>query len=359
MTVEINIDKYVLELLDNPKIKEKISGIIKEVMPVSESSQFATANSPHRDCSSEKNSKENICSESIVSVNNLGSQISQLQSEIGELKEELCNSLDECYREIKGICNSSLEQTKKYIEEFINTNDEFVKRYNSLNDECKNLQKKHNELKSENEGLQSEVSSYLTKLQDKEKELGDLQRNYENLETQCNEKESEIVNIGEKEKNTANELEKSKREVNSFEERFSKLIEHFKEYKSLSNDVRTGLSDIVCCNNEVLFIASCSAPERLMAIWDYIKRAIIDGTRTERDICSLSKVFDYAFNIYNSSLNHPMYTRDNVKEGDYFDEDRHIRYPGSKTSGKISQVVLKGYISNNTGKIIRCSLVRL
>ena len=126
----------------------------------------------------------------------------------------------------------------------------------------------------------------------------------------------------------------------------------------LSASVRTGLSDIICDKNEILFIASCSTSEHLKSIWIYIKKLIgTNGDSSEIEI--LKDIFDYFFDVYNDSLSEPAYVRDDVEEGYIFDDDRYDRCTGCPASGQISQVMLRGYISINTRKSICRSLVRI
>ena len=54
-----------------------------------------------------------------------------------------------------------------------------------------------------------------------------------------------------------------------------------------------------------------------------------------------------------------MYARDSVEVGYSFDDDKYDRCAGSATSGKIAQIILRGYKSVNTGTIICRSLVRV
>ena len=129
-------------------------------------------------------------------------------------------------------------------------------------------------------------------------------------------------------------------------------------YRTLSATIRTGLSDVICDKDEILFIASCSTSDHLKAIWTYTKK-LAGSNGDANSIEVLKDIFDYFFEIFNSSLREPMYARDSVEVGYSFDDDKYDRCAGSATSGKITQVILRGYKSVNTGAIICRSLVRV
>ena len=185
--------------------------------------------------------------------------------------------------------------------------------------------------------LETENNSLKYKLQDTEEDS-------ERLEAE----NKRLKEIGQ---NLATSFKQTTHELESLQECFSESVILLKKYRTLSVSIRTGLSDVICDKDEVLFIASCTSPEHLKSIWSYTKRLAnnngdIDGIQV------LNEIFDHFFDVFNNSLREPMYIRDNVEIGCLFDDDKHDRYTGSNTSGRITQVILKGYNSANTGKKI-------
>lgn len=363
--VMVMLTRVVLKLLDNSKIRKKIRDI---VVPNEECQSAVSVLPPVQSDNSEEDCEKNISRDkSYLSnlkdkeVTNLELEVSQLKKKLSASQNDLANMQDrynqadnqylECRQQYKRVQDEN-KKLKNDHDELSNYLRNLENKYQVLEkslSSCKyNLQNKEEDLKQSKyqlQALQCDYRSLEAKFKQSENSLQVLQHNYRDLES--------------KEKNTADFLRKVQAEAKQLKEHFSEPIEYLKKYRSLSEDVRTGLSDVICDKNEVLFIVSCSTSERLGAIWDYIKKALSDKARTEREICTLNEIFDYFFHIYNSSLSEPMYIRDNVDNGDSFDDDMHIRYPGSSTSGQISEVMLRGYHSKNTGKIIRPSLVRL
>lgn len=164
------------------------------------------------------------------------------------------------------------------------------------------------------------------------------------------------------EKETAEKLEeavkKLEKTVGELKKKFEIPVKYSAMYKSLSDSVRDGLSNVICDENEILFIASGTSSDSLKAIWNYTRDIISDNcSRNDAEI--LKTIFDYFFEIYNDSLPERIYERDDTEIGDYLDNDIHDRASGSSTSGEITQVILRGYKSVNTGNMICRSLVKV
>lgn len=384
--VMVMLTRVVLKLLDNSKIRKKIRDI---VVPNEECQSAVSVLPPVQSDNSEEDCEKNISRDKLYLSNLKDKEVTNLELEVSQLKEKLSasqndlanmqdryNQADNQYLE----CRQQYKRVQDENKKLKNDHDELSNYLRNLENKyqvlekslssCKyNLQNKEAELEQQKDSfktLQREHQSLKGELAQSKRDLQTLQHNHRNLEAELAQSKNSLQILQRnyqilesKEKNAANSLREVQGEAEQLKERFSKPIEYLKKYKSLSEDVRTGLSDVICDKNEVLFIVSCSTSERLGSIWDYIKKALSDKARSKSEICTLNEIFDYFFDVYNSSLSEPMYIRDNVKNGDLFDDDMYYRYQGSSTSGPISEVMLKGYRSNNTDKIIRKSLVRL
>ena len=161
------------------------------------------------------------------------------------------------------------------------------------------------------------------------------------------------------------ELETCRKSLNCLRQEYAILEERLygpgnllERYRSLSAAIRKGLSNVICDKDEIRFIASCSTPDHLKAIWIYTRQLAGNNGDTAA-LTILKDIFDYFFDVFNSSLSEPMYMRDGVDRGYPFDDDKYDRSVGSAMSGVITQVVLRGYKSVNTGAIICRSLVQV
>lgn len=203
--------------------------------------------------------------------------------------------------------------------------------------------------------------SIISKLEDEKQRLAqsvirketEMQQKIDTLNA---EHKNEIGQMNESNQTLTDQLKKAEKALQKLTDRFSEPIFLLEQYRSLSASIRTGLSDIICDTDEVLFIASGSSPEHLKAIWNYTKKLAGNNSDPE-GFAVLKNIFDYFFEIFNNSLSEPLYERDCVEPGYSFDDDKYDRCIGSATSGTITEVVLRGYRSINTGNAICRSVV--
>lgn len=210
-----------------------------------------------------------------------------------------------------------------------------LERYKELYNQAKSRLEDYERQKSQAENLKEKEKDYKSKITELENSLDISERN---------------------ERKISSELETTKKTVNTLKKRFEEPIKYLEMYKSLSYSVRNGLENVISDKNEISFIASCSNENNLSSIWEYAKDISNDSDCDDFRI--LSQIFDYFFDIFNDSLPEPKYSRDDVELGDYLDDDYYDRCPRSATSGDITEIILRGYRSENTGEIIHKSLVK-
>lgn len=210
-----------------------------------------------------------------------------------------------------------------------------LEQYHSLENEMKTLRTKNEELLSKLESNKSYIN---------------------NLESDVNTLKEKIEKLGKEKDSISLELKSSNETLQRFKEQFENPIKYLEMYRSLSYSVRSGLENVIIDTNEITFIASCTNENNLSSIWEYIKE--ISNDTDSDDFKVLNLIFDYFFNVFNNSLSEPKYKRDDVEIGDDLDDDYYDRCYGSATSGEITRVIIKGYKSRNTGKIIHKSLVK-
>lgn len=191
-------------------------------------------------------------------------------------------------------------------------------------------------------GLQDELAGKKSELEQKESEIVQLNDSIRTLEAE--------------KAQLSSDLNDAKKEANSLKSRFELPAKYFELYRKLSGTLRAGLENVICDKNEITFIVSCSNENNLSSIWEYAKDISNDPENEEFKI--LVQIFDYFFDRFNESLPEPKYTRDDVEIGDYLDEDKYDRCCGSATSGDITEIILRGYQSRNTGRMIHKSIVK-
>ncbi len=237
--------------------------------------------------------------------------------------------------------NALHEQLSSLRQQLKNTSDE-LDGYKAFCAKAKARLEDYERLKKEAEDLCNDISRYKSDLTQKALQIEELVNNIKALKTEKD--------------NLSSELNAEKKVIDSLKNQFEAPMKYMKMYRSLSYSVKSGLENVICDKNVITFIASCSCEDNLSSVWEYAKD--ISSNSEGSDFIILSQIFDYFFDVFNESQPAPKYERDCVKLGDYLDDDAYNRCQGSAASGYITKVILRGYKSINTGKIIHKSLVK-
>lgn len=241
------------------------------------------------------------------------------------------------YKEETTLC-IQLNQVTKELEQ-----------YKQFCVQAKQELEKYHSLENEMKTLHAENKELLSKLESNKLYIN-------NLESDVNILKEKTEKLGKEKDSISLELKSANETIKRFKEQFENPIKYLEMYRSLSYSVRSGLENVIIDTNEITFIASCTNENNLSSVWEYIKE--ISNDTDSDDFKVLNLIFDYFFDVFNNSLSEPKYKRDDVEIGDDLDDDYYDRCYGSATSGEITKVILKGYKSRNTGKIIHKSLVK-
>jgi len=261
-------------------------------------------------------------------------------------------------KKIRNIC-FVISQSKDNMERFDLSEN---KRLSDLENQVKKFEFQTKNLKNQLDFKANEYDSLLEMFRSLEMQKSRLENELKtektNYQSTIVNYENEIKHHKEKQQGLTDSLEKANSYIAVMNRNFSDPVKLLERYRSLSVSTRTGLSDVICGKNVILFIASCSTAEHLKSLWIFTKR-LYSSQGDPNEIKILTDIFDYFFDIFNNSLSEPMYVRDNVENGCFFNDDRYDRCIGSSTSGRITQVIIRGYSSINTGEPICRSLVRV
>ena len=231
-----------------------------------------------------------------------------------------------------------------------------------LSDKYNMLKHKYNELKKHDSDILSELEVLREKYQNSQSEINSLQdsnKDSENEISKLNGKIKEMLEIQEKlqaQTETLKEKEKNAEELlNNIKSTFDGVIRCFEKYKKLSDDVRHYLLQFISDKDEIHFISSCTILVNLEKIWDHAKDMYLLGQDQDAEI--LTDIFYYCFNVFVQSSPKADYRLDDSQAGQQFDDDKHAKGTNSRSSGNISEVLLQGFYSVNTGKFIKHTLV--
>lgn len=221
-------------------------------------------------------------------------------------------------------------------------------------DEIKEILKEYNEeLLSKMEDL---FQAYLCRPISENKDDVSVEAE-EKLKKQLDLQKDSNQELQEKLKTQEEQLKQQEEDLNSFKDKFDDLMKYWKMYQGLSDNTKTGLENVVKADEPVLFLVSCTSENSIYAIWSCLRNIIVDPQYQEDAVC-LGQIFDYCFDVFNKSCGKPKYERDDVRMGQFLDDQYHSRTADSNVSGSIQKVYLQGYRTVNTKKIIGKSLVK-
>lgn len=134
--------------------------------------------------------------------------------------------------------------------------------------------------------------------------------------------------------------------------------EAYESYRSLPQSLRNELRNVINDTNVMTFVVSGCIEHNFEVLWDCCRRAIICNKLSAKDIDCLMGVFEYYFDILNSSIRDGKYEYLKVDVGDDFKEDLAQGMPDNPAQGRIDKVMLQGfrYIG---GKVVKRSLVKI
>lgn len=227
----------------------------------------------------------------------------------------------------------------------------------SLKKQLEQTQEELEQTKKTLEQYESACTQLKNKIQELEKAIQQSETQNDELSKNLRESEEQIKTLQSKETALSEQLNDSRAAMQKMRAIVEEPAKYLTLYRKLSQHSQDSLYNVVRDTNEIMFIASCTREDNLRAIWNYMKD-IAENEAYQEDTMILQQIFDYFFEVYNASLPEPKYIRDDVEIGDYLDDEYYDRGSGSATSGVIAEIILRGYKSKNTGRIICRSVVR-
>ncbi|WP_414698493.1 hypothetical protein [Peptacetobacter sp. AB845] len=190
-----------------------------------------------------------------------------------------------------------------------------------------------------------------------EKKNNDISNKNKELKIIIDEKE-ELLNIKNRETDKLNYENKILNEkIDLLNGKYNKFEEIYGVYNLLVEKTREELKGIYGDDGVENFLFRGIQYQNIEMLWEYMRNKIIENDI--EDINKVNNIFTYFFDRYNELYNEKIYSRMETSIGDEFDNDLHVRLWDSSVSGKISNVILEGYINNNTGRIEKKSLVEV
>ena len=132
------------------------------------------------------------------------------------------------------------------------------------------------------------------------------------------------------------------------------LEQSFRQYQQLEDTIKEDIRRVICAKDSISFLACGSQWSNIEALWEHISFHIYDYKKEQLE--QLIAIEDYFFEVYEGIRDN--YIRLSVNEGEEFDEEYHTRTSDSQVSGKITEVILRGYKGKTNGKVKK-TIVRI
>lgn len=151
-------------------------------------------------------------------------------------------------------------------------------------------------------------------------------------------------------------VEEAKKVKSRYEKGFGQLDTYYCMYLQLGEAVHEDLARVLSPKSPETFLCWGVQWGNIEALWAFLDINLSIGKYPQDILEVLGKIFDYFFELYREMSGN--YERLDTKAGDEFDEDFHKRSSNSLVTGRISQVLLRGY-RGTTNKKIKKSVVRI
>lgn len=159
-------------------------------------------------------------------------------------------------------------------------------------------------------------------------------------------------------------LENNKKEIMLKNDYYKNLLEKYEEkhymfnkLNALPEEIKKVLSGIFKKEEYENFLACGCQRENIDALWETIMFRVMASNYDS--IQTLVELLLYFINLYNDISDRPALKIQDIKIDDEFDSSIHIRNPESKTSGKITEIILPGYVVVATDNVVKKSIVKV
>lgn len=253
--------------------------------------------------------------------------------------------------------------------------------YSQIKDERGNLQRYIDDLHEEKNELEHKKEILEVELEENTAKIYKLKENFDKLY-----KENDVLNVKlikcgtnlDRANNAINDIkneagkmidsmkekikkaEKQKEILDYFSNGYGEIDSMYKIYQQLNEDIRDELQGLFGnADTPVMFFCNVLQESHLDNFWDYISNKINSGkidNNIEKNLC---KLFDFCFDMVNSSQQKPLYKRLQVQKGFDFDNTYMIKTADSSQLGTVKEVKLAGYVYTLTNNVVRRSLVQV
>ncbi|MCK8132210.1 hypothetical protein [Pseudoalteromonas sp. 2CM28B] len=249
------------------------------------------------------------------------------------------------------VCEIAFEHSEKHLTTLSPNKIE-----ESSQNECHGLQAEKDTLKEENAKLRSMLGLKESALVESENLIQSLNVEKSGLEENL----SVVLSDVEKSEKTLTETlslyEELKRKITFYRDNFEEDLRIKEVYEDLSSQTKVSIKNIFKDTTPKGLVVCGTQEKFIFSFWDYIKAEI--NNSNNQDDKKLVCLFELLFARF--KLAFPMFELQKVKVGDMFDNQKFVKHHSSQNmSGSIQALLFRGCVNNQTGKVVKQSIVVL
>ena len=145
-----------------------------------------------------------------------------------------------------------------------------------------------------------------------------------------------------------------------YEANYAAAEEIVRLYNQIPDDLHQGLHSLVGDGtNAVTLLVRLSQQDVLMNLWDYTMHQIVHGDLETETIAALARFVEQSLALVNASRPTPLLAVQDIRIGERFQPNDMQKTPESRQQGTVRAVRLQGYRYQETGKLVKKSLVEV
>ncbi|WP_104732453.1 hypothetical protein [Helicobacter salomonis] len=182
-----------------------------------------------------------------------------------------------------------------------------------------------------------------------------VQEELQGYKTQLAALEQDLLNLQEADRQKQAELERTQEALKQAQAELEKhKIKAYELFLTLPTDMKSGLANLLKEGDPLAFLSAGVQGKNIEMLWDYTNNALKSSTEGAH---TLTEIFYALFAYYEQAT---PYQLDPLEVGQTYDPTKHQRHHSStNASGKITQVLLRGFKHARTGEVKRQSVVKI
>ncbi len=204
-------------------------------------------------------------------------------------------------------------------------------------------------LKAEIEQLNKKLALSQKNLEIKLNECKNAEKKLLDAQSEIKKKKDYIERLTKERDSKIKLCDQIQKELNEYIRCYGDALSLFKKFSNLSEAVRERISTLVSPESPIDLIVFSAVPQNIDLLFERIKLEWQNMKSDELD--ELCAVFDKMFEVM--CRYHSGYARLTAVVGEEFLVSKHARTSDSSPQGKISRVIVNGYINTVTGKEVK------